>query len=119
MRILRKNGDPVKEAKAYPNLAPKTTLTAGDVFGFKGDSIDYSPENNYGDGSAKMRPDLLLEPLLIGRSISKAGLSALKGLLKKGQTRAKRVANAIAGESAKQAGEQAAQSTIMELLRSQ
>ena len=68
------------------------------------------------DGPVQMRPDLMLEALLIGKGLSKAGSSAFKNILKKGQNRAQRVAEGLLSESAKQAGEQTAQNTIMELL---
>ena len=94
MKLLRNNGDPVK-------------ISAGDVFGFKGDSIDYSPESNYGDGSAEMRPDMLLEALLAPRALANIGSSGAKNLMKN-----------LFKESATKTGENAVMNSIAQLLGS-
>jgi hypothetical protein len=103
MRTVRKTGDPVKEAVARPENAPSNQSASMDLYGFE-------------DGPVEMRPDLLLQALLIGRSLSSAGKKASTDLLKKGQTRAKKVAGSLLRESAKKTGEQTAQNTLMEVL---
>ena len=103
MRVVRKNGDPIKEALARPENAPSNRSASMDLYGFE-------------DGPVQMRPDLLIEALLIGRGLTKAGTKAAKNLLKKGQTSTQKVAESLLSESAKQAGEQTAQNTLMELL---
>jgi len=95
MKLLRNNGDPVK-------------ISSGDVFGFKGDSIDYSPENNYGDGAAEMRPDMLLEALLAPKALAKIGSSGAKSLMKN-----------LFKESATKAGESSVMNSISQLLGGQ
>lgn len=103
MRTVRKTGDPIKEAIARPQDAPSNRSVSMDLYGFE-------------DGPVEMKPELMLEALLLGRGLAKAGTSAAKNILKKGQTRAQRVINELLNESTKQVGENAAINSISELL---
>lgn len=103
MRTVRKIGDPIKEAIARPQDAPSNRSVSMDLYGFE-------------DGPVEMKPELMLEALILGRGLAKAGTSAAKNILKKGQTRAHRVINDLLSESTKQVGESAAQNSIAELL---
>lgn len=44
-------------------------LNVQDVFGVSGEPLDYSPENNYGDGPVEMKPEYMLGAALGGRAI--------------------------------------------------
>jgi len=103
MRTIRKTGDPVKEAVARPENAPSNRSVSMDLYGFE-------------DGPVKMKPELMLEALLLGRGLAKAGTSAAKNILKKGKTKAQRVINDLLNESTRQVGENAAQNSMLELL---
>ena len=69
MRLLRKNGDPVQVAQADPNLAPSNKSLSEQLYGFE-------------DGPVEMRPDMLLNALLLGRGMVKAGAAAAKDILR-------------------------------------
>lgn len=103
MRITRKTGDPIKESVARPENAPSNRSISMDLYGFE-------------DSPVEMRPELMLEALLLGRGLAKAGNAAAKNILKKGQTKAQKVINELLNESTKQVGENAAQNSIIELL---
>lgn len=44
-------------------------LSVQDVFGVSGEPLDYSPENNYGDGPVEMKPEYMLGAALGGRAV--------------------------------------------------
>ena len=73
MRTIRKTGDPIKEAVARPQGAPSNRSVSMDLYGFE-------------DGPVEMKPELLLEALLLGRGLAKAGASAAKNIFKKGKS---------------------------------
>jgi len=85
MRVTRKNGDPVREASADPKLAPSNQSVSMQLYGFE-------------DGPVNMRPEMLLNALLLGRGMAKAGSAAAKNILKKGQSKRERVLRALAKE---------------------
>ena len=86
MRLLRRNGDPVQVAQADPAVgAANAKSISQQLYGFE-------------DGPVKMRPDMLLNALLLGRGMAKAGSAAAKDILKKGQGKGERVLRALAKE---------------------
>jgi len=86
MRIRRIKGDPVREASADPNVGALNAQSPSmQLYGFE-------------DGPVDMRPDMLLDAVLLGKGMYKAGSAAAKNILKKGQSKYERVLRALARE---------------------
>jgi hypothetical protein len=83
MRVTRKD-PPSEEVKKQMLASGKWRLTQSgklvrvdgegglsvqDVFGVSGEPLDYSPENNYGDGPVEMKPEYMLGAALGGRAV--------------------------------------------------
>ena len=86
MRIRRRNGDPVRETSADPNIGALNAQSPSmQLYGFE-------------DGPVEMRPDMLLDAMLLGKGMYKAGSAAAKNILKKGQNKYERVLRALAKE---------------------
>lgn len=86
MRLLRRKGDPLQVSQANPAVGAANAKSISEqLYGFE-------------DGPVEMRPDMLLEALLLGRGLAKTGSAAAKNILKKGQSKGERVLRALAKE---------------------